>query len=163
KVTCGRDAARVHGRPRRVRLLAPSQRVIGPDSMVRQDAQLTPVMRSCGRALRPWSRMRNSHPRLVAPVRVTESTSSCPPHAAAIEKKHAVVGVIGLGYVGLPLIEAFVSAGYRTIGYDVDARKVDRLARGESYIGHIESSRIADWTARGQFEPTADMGRLGEA
>ena len=55
----------------------------------------------------------------------------------AIQDKTAVVGVVGLGYVGLPLIRAFVAAGYRTMGFDVDQRKVDRLLAGQSYIGHI--------------------------
>ena len=45
----------------------------------------------------------------------------------AIANKQALVGVVGLGYVGLPLIRAFVSAGYRTQGYDVDESKVKRL------------------------------------
>ncbi len=55
----------------------------------------------------------------------------------AIQNKTATVGVIGLGYVGLPLIRAFVAAGFRTLGFDIDQRKVDRLLAGESYIGHI--------------------------
>jgi UDP-N-acetyl-D-glucosamine dehydrogenase len=82
---------------------------------------------------------------------------------SAIEGKSARVGVIGLGYVGLPLIRAFVAAGFRTIGFDVDAKKVDLLKAGKSYIGHIESAWIADCVAKGRFEPTADLGRLGEA
>ena len=61
----------------------------------------------------------------------------------AIRHKTAKVGVIGLGYVGLPLIKAFVEAGYPTMGFDVDRHKIERLARGESYIGHIASAWIA--------------------
>ncbi len=80
-----------------------------------------------------------------------------------IAKKSARVGVIGLGYVGLPLIRAFVAAGYRTMGFDVDQTKVDRLLRGESYIGHIPSDWIAACIREKTFEPTADMNRLGEA
>ncbi len=70
---------------------------------------------------------------------------------------------MGLGYVGLPLVQAFVQAGFGTIGFDVDESKVARLSRGESYVGHIPSERIAQWLADGQFEPTADMRRLSEA
>ena len=55
----------------------------------------------------------------------------------AIADKSARIGVIGLGYVGLPLIRAFVAAGFRTLGFDVDQTKVDRLLAGESYIEHI--------------------------
>jgi UDP-N-acetyl-D-glucosamine dehydrogenase len=81
---------------------------------------------------------------------------------SAIEKKTAKVGVIGLGYVGIPLIQAFVRAGFSTMGFDIDQKKVDRLLAGESYIGHIPSSWIADCVASKRFVPTADMTRLSE-
>ena len=55
-----------------------------------------------------------------------------------------MVGVIGLGYVGLPLVRAFIGAGYKTLGFDVDRSKVDRLLAGESYIEHIS----AEWIGR---------------
>ncbi|MFV2066303.1 MAG: nucleotide sugar dehydrogenase [Pirellulales bacterium] len=80
----------------------------------------------------------------------------------AIEGKSARIGVVGLGYVGLPLIRAFVAAGYRTIGFDVDQAKIDRLLAGESYIGHIDSEWIAQCLAEQRFEPTADMRRLAQ-
>jgi UDP-N-acetyl-D-glucosamine dehydrogenase len=54
-----------------------------------------------------------------------------------IDQRQVLVGVIGLGYVGLPLLQAFNKAGFRTIGYDIDQAKVDRLLAGESYIRHI--------------------------
>lgn len=81
----------------------------------------------------------------------------------AIADKSAKVGVIGLGYVGLPLIRAFIGAGFRTMGFDVDQAKVDRLLAGQSYIGHIPSEWIAECVDNGHFEPTADMSRLAEA
>ena len=81
----------------------------------------------------------------------------------AIRDKSAKVGVIGLGYVGLPLIRAFIDAGYATMGFDVDQAKVDRLLAGQSYIGHIPSEWIAECIADGKFEPTADMQRLAVA
>jgi UDP-N-acetyl-D-glucosamine dehydrogenase len=81
----------------------------------------------------------------------------------AIANKTARIGVVGLGYVGLPLIRAFVAAGLRTLGYDIDLSKVQRLLAGESYIGHIPSPWIADCIASRRFEPTADMQRLAEA
>src|SRR5687768_16747385 len=74
----------------------------------------------------------------------------------------ATIGVIGLGYVGLPLVRSLVSAGFRTLGLDVDAAKVDRLRGGESYIGHIPAQWIADSVGAGRFEPTADLRRLAE-
>ncbi len=80
-----------------------------------------------------------------------------------IEKKTAKVGIIGLGYVGLPLIRAFIKGGYQTLGFDVDPAKVDKLKAGESYIAHIPSAWIKTCVSDGSFEPTADMGRLAEA
>ncbi|MFQ5734015.1 MAG: nucleotide sugar dehydrogenase [Planctomycetaceae bacterium] len=82
---------------------------------------------------------------------------------AKLESKTAVVGVMGLGYVGLPLINAFTSAGLRCVGFDVDQTKIDALSAGESYIQHIPSETIAGWLAEERFEATADMGRLAEA
>jgi len=81
----------------------------------------------------------------------------------AIADKSAKIGVVGLGYVGLPLIRAFVGAGFRTMGFDVDQGKVDRLAAGESYIEHIPSDWIAQCVKEKTFEPTADLRRMAEA
>ena len=85
------------------------------------------------------------------------------PLEQAIREKTAVVGVIGLGYVGLPLIRAFIAAGYRTMGFDVDATKVERLLAGQSYIGHISGEWIAQCIGNKTFIPTADMRRMAEA
>ncbi len=79
-----------------------------------------------------------------------------------IQQRTATVGVVGLGYVGLPLIRAFIDAGYSAIGFDVDSEKVDALQRGESYIGHIPSDWIQKWLADKTFDSTADMKRLSE-
>ncbi len=81
---------------------------------------------------------------------------------SAIKEKKAKVGVVGLGYVGLPLIQAFIAAGFRTMGFDVDQKKVDLLMDGESYIGHIPSEWISDCIKSEKFLPTADMSRLSE-
>ena len=80
----------------------------------------------------------------------------------SIASKQARVGVIGLGYVGLPLIKAFVDAGLRTVGFDVDASKVKLLRSGESYIKHLPSQWISGCIAEGNFEPTSDLSRLAE-
>jgi len=69
-----------------------------------------------------------------------------------IESKQATVAVMGLGYVGLPLIDAYVKAGFRTIGFDVDERKTDLLNAGKTYIAHIENSIIGNWLAKKKFE-----------
>ena len=85
------------------------------------------------------------------------------PLEAAIRRKTAKIGVIGLGYVGLPLIRAFIAAGFQTLGFDVDAEKVKSLQAGRSYIEHIPSEWIGRCVNEGKFTPTADMGRMTEA
>ncbi|HET6617650.1 MAG TPA: nucleotide sugar dehydrogenase [Gemmatimonadota bacterium] len=80
----------------------------------------------------------------------------------AIESKEARVGVIGLGYVGLPLALAFVDRGFRILGFDVDERKVGHLNRGTSYIPHMDARRITEAVASGRLEATADFDRLAE-
>ncbi|GIX02129.1 MAG: UDP-N-acetyl-D-glucosamine dehydrogenase [Thermogutta sp.] len=79
-----------------------------------------------------------------------------------INEKKAKVGVIGLGYVGLPLLRAFIRAGFSAIGFDIDEAKVQKLNAGQSYIGHIPSQWIQEWISTGRFEATADMSRLNE-
>ncbi|HWL07029.1 MAG TPA: nucleotide sugar dehydrogenase [Planctomicrobium sp.] len=80
-----------------------------------------------------------------------------------IQQNQALVGVIGLGYVGLPLIDVFIQAGFPTLGFDVDHVKIERLNAGQSYIKHLPSSRVAQWRESGRFEGTNDPRRLGEA
>ncbi|HOT51131.1 MAG TPA: NAD(P)-binding domain-containing protein, partial [Candidatus Hydrogenedentes bacterium] len=77
--------------------------------------------------------------------------------------KTAVGGVIGLGYVGLPLVQHLCNAGYRVLGFDIDPVKTERIAKGQSYIKHIESAWIAETVRRGSFEATTDFTRLYEA
>ncbi|MFG0332513.1 MAG: nucleotide sugar dehydrogenase [Maioricimonas sp. JB049] len=80
-----------------------------------------------------------------------------------IEDRSATIGVIGLGYVGLPLIDAFSSQGFAAIGFDVDPEKVEKLNAGQSYIEHISSAKVQKWRDEGRFEATTDMSRLAEA
>lgn len=69
----------------------------------------------------------------------------------------ARVGVMGLGYVGLPLAEAFAHAGFSVTGFDVDAGKAHLLNEGKTYIRHIPDSRIAAIVEAGRFHATADF------
>ncbi len=79
-----------------------------------------------------------------------------------IESLRAHVGVIGLGYVGLPLVREFAAKGFRVTGFDIDPRKVDQLNKGESYIKHIPSSLIKRLRSDCRFEATTEYGRLSE-
>ncbi|HXY42405.1 MAG TPA: nucleotide sugar dehydrogenase [Vicinamibacteria bacterium] len=78
----------------------------------------------------------------------------------AIADRSARVGVIGLGYVGLPLALLFEEAGFSVTGFDVDPAKTEALARGESYIRHIGKERVAQAFSRGRIEATSDFDRL---
>jgi UDP-N-acetyl-D-glucosamine dehydrogenase len=77
-----------------------------------------------------------------------------------IETKKAVVGVIGLGYVGLPLVKTFLQKGFRVMGFDIDAKKVDMLNRGKSYIRHISAAELKDFLGRKKFKASADFRGL---
>ncbi|HEY2785827.1 MAG TPA: nucleotide sugar dehydrogenase, partial [Fimbriiglobus sp.] len=81
---------------------------------------------------------------------------------ASIRSAKARVGIIGLGYVGLPLARALTAGGFPVLGFDVDAAKIRTLERGESYIGHIPTSTIREMTDRG-FAATDQFDRLREA
>jgi UDP-N-acetyl-D-glucosamine dehydrogenase len=73
-----------------------------------------------------------------------------------LRSKTATVGVVGLGYVGLPLAEAFAAGGFAVRGFDVDEDKVATLNRGESYIRHIPADRVGELLKTGRFRATAD-------
>ncbi|CAN5582386.1 UDP-N-acetyl-D-glucosamine 6-dehydrogenase [soil metagenome] len=83
--------------------------------------------------------------------------------AAKIESRTARVCIVGLGYVGLPLAQTFIRAGFSVLGFDIDSEKVNKLMRGESYIGHIPSEQIHELVKSGRFEATAQAARFAEA
>jgi UDP-N-acetyl-D-glucosamine dehydrogenase len=80
-----------------------------------------------------------------------------------LEAKQAVAGVIGLGYVGLPLAVELARNNVRTIGFDVDVRKISELAAGRSYIPDVPSAHVADAVNSGLLTPTTDAASLAEA
>jgi len=82
--------------------------------------------------------------------------------ARKLKEGPAVFGVIGLGYVGLPLALEFAEAGIRVVGFDIDPVKVAFLRKGDSYIQQIPAGRIKPYVDGGLFEATGDLDRLGE-
>lgn len=72
------------------------------------------------------------------------------------------IGVIGLGYVGIPLIREFVSSGFPVIGFDIDKQKVRKLNNGQSYLRHIASDIVNSWVESGRFHATTDFSQLKE-
>src|ERR1700685_1269429 len=77
-----------------------------------------------------------------------------------VEKRELRVGIIGLGYVGLPLVLLFSQEGFRVTGFDIDAAKVDQLNAGESYIFRIDPQQIRSAQGKG-FRATADFAEIG--
>ncbi|MEW6365177.1 MAG: nucleotide sugar dehydrogenase [Acidobacteriota bacterium] len=77
-----------------------------------------------------------------------------------IQDREALVGIVGLGYVGLPLGLVFEGAGFPVLGFDVDPAKVEKLARGECYIRHIDGARVAAAVRNGRLSATVDFNRL---
>src|SRR6476469_8805974 len=82
---------------------------------------------------------------------------------AKLADRKACVGVIGLGYVGLPLAVEFAKAGFRVIGYDVSERVASLLMRGESHIQDVPAKEVAALVRAGKLEATTDESRLREA
>src|ERR687894_1760831 len=77
-----------------------------------------------------------------------------------VEAKRARVGVVGLGYVGLPLAVEFARKGLRAVGFEVDARKAELINRGESYIGDVHSSALAEVVRAERLHATVDFDEL---
>lgn len=80
-----------------------------------------------------------------------------------INEKDFIVGIVGLGYVGLPLLMEFVEEGIKTIGFDIDNEKVKLLNDGKSYIKHIDAKRVKKVRDTNLFEATSDFKRIAEA
>ena len=77
-----------------------------------------------------------------------------------IINKKAKIGIIGLGYVGLPLVREFLRVGFPVIGFDVDNKKVSLLNQGKSYIKHIANKTIKDFVSSGRFQAITNFSSL---
>lgn len=80
----------------------------------------------------------------------------------SIKDKKACIGVIGLGYVGLPLVKTFLNEGFKVIGFDVDQKKVSHLNQGRSYIKHVTGEDLKPYIREKNFKATADFEILSE-
>jgi UDP-N-acetyl-D-glucosamine dehydrogenase len=99
--------------------------------------------------------MANSHESDAEPLTMAKTTTK-------FASKSARVGVIGLGYVGLPLALLYARGGLPTTGFDIDSNKIEKLSKGESYIHHIPSESVGSEVTRGAFRATADFSQLRE-
>ena len=79
-----------------------------------------------------------------------------------LEDRTAICGVIGLGYVGLPLVEALHKASFKILGFDVDPTKIEHLQAGTSYLSHVGEELPRQLASSANFEPTADFSKLSE-
>ena len=80
----------------------------------------------------------------------------------SIQNRKSVIGVVGMGYVGLPLVLEFCEKGFNVIGYDIDEDKINALKVGESYIQHISASRIGSAVKQGLLTATTDFSKISE-
>jgi UDP-N-acetyl-D-glucosamine dehydrogenase len=80
-----------------------------------------------------------------------------------VEDRTITAGVLGLGYVGLPLARVFTSQGFKVLGFDIDQAKIDKLKSGESYIRHIPAALIKDMSQDGRFVATSDFSWISKA
>jgi UDP-N-acetyl-D-glucosamine dehydrogenase len=80
-----------------------------------------------------------------------------------IRNKSAMIGIVGIGYVGLPLAVAFAMAGFRVLGFDIRQKNVDSVNRGKSYIADVSDDNLSSVVTKKLLEATTDQSRLGEA
>lgn len=79
-----------------------------------------------------------------------------------IKSKKAVIGIVGLGYVGLPLAFAFRKKKFKVIGFDIDQKKIKSLDKGKSFLSHISDTDIKKMNLKNGFSSTTDFSRLKE-
>lgn len=79
-----------------------------------------------------------------------------------IKNKKSIIGVIGMGYVGLPLVKTFLNKGFGVVGFDIDEKKVLMLNKGKSYIKHVTAEELKGFLNKKKFQATVDFAALGK-
>lgn len=79
-----------------------------------------------------------------------------------IESRDATIGIVGLGYVGLPLASEFLKENFKVIGFDIDETKISFLQRGKSYINHMDGKEFKNFFIKDKFMPTSDFNFISE-
>jgi UDP-N-acetyl-D-glucosamine dehydrogenase len=95
-------------------------------------------------------------------IAIRESMTDIADLLAAFQQRRARLGIIGLGYVGIPLALTAAKAGFKVLGFDIDEGRVQQINRGQSIIKHVSAEMMSEAVARG-FEATADFARLHES
>ena len=80
----------------------------------------------------------------------------------ALRQRRALIGVVGLGYVGLPLCLTYAENGYRVLGLDIDESKITAITAGQSYIQHIDAARIHQARSQGRLDVTTDFADVNK-
>jgi len=93
---------------------------------------------------------------------MSAAQSSADALVAKAQDRSALIGIVGLGYVGLPLAMEFGRAGFRVLGFDVSKSVVETLNQGRSHVKDVPSADVAGFAQAGKFTATTDLGRLGE-
>jgi len=91
------------------------------------------------------------------------TSNALPELLETLRRKQALIGVVGLGYVGLPLCLTYAEQGYRVLGLDIDQAKTEAIEDGRSYIQHIEAGRVQQARTAGRLEASTDFSRAAEA
>src|SRR5205085_1753186 len=109
------------------------------------------------RAARRGLPAREGSPRAASRVRRADSMAAAARIEERLKRRTARVGVIGLGYVGLPLAVEFAKAGVHVTGFEIDERRVERLNRGSSYIQDVPTPVLRDLVRKGMLRATTDF------